>query len=81
MKLLTVALCLVISTAYTQRKCNSKLHHHDREADFNLNLDLNYFENYKAKLNQVSKSTIQNALINSIDFNNISTISVGKTIE
>ena len=47
----------------------------------NLNLDLNYFENYKAKLNQVSKSTIQNALINSIDFNNISTLSVGKTIE
>jgi zinc protease len=47
----------------------------------NLNLDLNYFENYKAKLNQVSKSTIQDALINSIDFNNISTLSVGKTIE
>ena len=47
----------------------------------NLNLDLNYFENYKAKLNQVSKSTIQNALINSIDFNNISPLSVGKTIE
>lgn len=47
----------------------------------NLNLDLNYFDNYKAKLNEVSKSTIQNALINSIDFNNISTLSVGKTIE
>ncbi len=47
----------------------------------NLNLDLNYFENYKTKLNKVSKSTIQNALINSIDFNNISTLSVGKTIE
>jgi predicted Zn-dependent peptidase len=24
-----------------------------------LNLDLNYFENYKAKLDKVSKSTIQ----------------------
>ena len=47
----------------------------------NLNLDLNYFENYKTKLDKVSKSTIQNALINSIDFNNISTLSVGKTIE
>ena len=47
----------------------------------NLNLDLNYFENYKTKLGKVSKSTIQNALINSIDFNNISTLSVGKTVE
>jgi zinc protease len=47
----------------------------------NLNLELNYFENYKNKLDKVSKSTIQNALINSIDFNNISTLSVGKTIE
>jgi predicted Zn-dependent peptidase len=46
-----------------------------------LNLDLNYFENYKTKLDKVSKSTIKDALINSIDFNNISILSVGKTIE
>jgi zinc protease len=46
-----------------------------------LNLDLNYFENYKAKLDKVSKSTIKDALMNSIDFSNISILSVGKTIE
>ena len=46
-----------------------------------LNLDLNYFENYKAKLDKVSKSTIKDTLMNSIDFNNISILSVGKTIE
>ena len=46
-----------------------------------LNLDLNYFENYKAKLNKVSKSTIKDTLMNSIDFSNISILSVGKTIE
>ena len=46
-----------------------------------LNLDLNYFENYKAKLDKVSKSTIKDTLMNSIDFSNISILSVGKTIE
>jgi zinc protease len=46
-----------------------------------LNLDLNYFENYKAKLNKVSKSTIKDTLMNSIDFSNISILSVGKTVE
>jgi zinc protease len=46
-----------------------------------LNLDLNYFQNYKSKLDKVSKSTIKDALINSVDFNNISILSVGKTIE
>ena len=46
-----------------------------------LNLDLNYFENYKAKLDKVSKSTIKEALIKSVDFSNISILSVGKTIE
>ena len=47
----------------------------------NLNLDLNYFETYKTNLNKVSKESIRNALLNSIDFNNISVFSVGKTVE
>tara|TARA_B100001063_G_scaffold86561_1_gene80496 strand:- start:2724 stop:4001 length:1278 start_codon:yes stop_codon:yes gene_type:complete len=46
-----------------------------------LNLDLNYFDNYKGKLEDVSKGSIKDALMNSVDFNNISILSVGKTIE
>ncbi len=46
-----------------------------------LDLDLNYFVNYKAKLQSVNKETIRSALNNSMDFENISVFTVGKTIE
>ncbi len=46
-----------------------------------LNLDLNYFENYKNKLKQVNKDSIKAALNRAMDFNNISVFTVGKTIE
>lgn len=46
-----------------------------------LELDLNYFENYKNNLNKVSKKSIQIFLNNAVDFNNISVFTVGKTIE
>ena len=47
----------------------------------NLNLPLNYFENYKNKLMSVNKESIRKALDSSIDFENISVMSVGKSIE
>ena len=47
----------------------------------NLDLDLNYFENYKANLNKVNKKSIQMSLKDVIDFNSISIFTVGKTIE
>jgi len=47
----------------------------------NLNLPLNYFENYENKLMSVNKESIRKALDSSIDFENISVVSVGKSIE
>ena len=46
-----------------------------------LNLPLNYFEDYKNKLMSVNKASIRKALESSIDFQKISIISVGKSIE
>jgi zinc protease len=46
-----------------------------------LELDLDYFENYKNNLNQVSKTSIEKSLKEAIDFNHISVFTVGKTIE
>ncbi len=46
-----------------------------------LELPLNYFEDYKKKLMSVNKKTIRNALDSSIDFERVSILSVGKTIE
>jgi len=46
-----------------------------------LGLPLNYFQDYKNKLMKVNKETIKNALGSSIDFDNISILSVGKSIE
>jgi zinc protease len=46
-----------------------------------LELDLDYFENYKNNLNQVSKKSIEKSLKEAIDFNRISVFTVGKTIE
>ncbi len=46
-----------------------------------LELDLDYFENYKNNLNQVSKKSIEKSLKEVIDFNRISVFTVGKTIE
>ncbi len=46
-----------------------------------LGLPLNYFEDYKQKLMNVSKETIRNSLDSSIDFERISVLSVGKSIE
>ncbi len=47
----------------------------------NLDLNLNYFEDYKEKLKNVSKGSIMEALDNSMDFNNISVFTVGKIVE
>ncbi len=47
----------------------------------NLNLPLDYFEDYEDKLMSVSKESIRKALDSSINFNDISILSVGKTIE
>ena len=47
----------------------------------NLDLNLNYFENYMEKVKNVSKSSIKAALNNSMDFDKISVFTVGKTIE
>ena len=46
-----------------------------------LNLDLNYFENYKNNLKQVNKDSIKAALNRAMDFDNISVFTVGKSIE
>ena len=46
-----------------------------------LNLDLNYFENYKNNLKQVNKDSIKAALNRAMDFDNISVVTVGKSIE
>ena len=46
-----------------------------------MNLDLDYFENYKKLLIQVNKENIKSALNRSMDFENISVFTVGKTIE
>ena len=46
-----------------------------------LNLPLNYFEDYKNKLMSVNKASIRKALESSINFERISIISVGKSIE
>ena len=46
-----------------------------------MNLDLDYFENYKKLLMQVNKDSIKAALNRSMDFENISVFTVGKTIE
>ena len=46
-----------------------------------LNLDLNYFENYKNNLKQVNKDSIKAALNRAMDFTNISVFTVGKSIE
>ncbi len=46
-----------------------------------MNLDLDYFENYKKLLMQVNKESIKAALNRSMDFENISVFTVGKTIE
>jgi len=46
-----------------------------------MNLDLDYFENYKKLLIQVNKESIKSALNRSMDFENISVFTVGKTIE
>ena len=46
-----------------------------------LNLPLNYFEDYKNKLMSVNKASIRKALESSINFQKISIISVGKSIE
>jgi zinc protease len=46
-----------------------------------LELDLDYFENYKNNLNKVSKKSIEKSLKEAIDFNRISVFTVGKTIE
>ena len=46
-----------------------------------LNLDLNYFENYKNNLKQVNKDSIKAALTRAMDFDNISVFTVGKSIE
>ena len=47
----------------------------------NLDLNLNYFEDYMEKVKNVSKSSIKAALNNSMDFDKISVFTVGKTIE
>tara|TARA_B100000902_G_scaffold373280_1_gene401072 strand:+ start:2153 stop:3430 length:1278 start_codon:yes stop_codon:yes gene_type:complete len=46
-----------------------------------LNLPLNYFEDYKNKLMSVNKASIRKALESSVNFQKISIISVGKSIE
>lgn len=46
-----------------------------------LNLDLNYFENYKKNLKQVNKDSIKAALNRAMDFDNISVFTVGKSVE
>ena len=46
-----------------------------------LNLDLNYFENYKNNLKQVNKDSIKAALNRAMDFDNVSVFTVGKSIE
>ena len=46
-----------------------------------LNLDLNYFENYKNNLKQVNKDSIKAAMNRAMDFDNISVFTVGKSIE
>ena len=46
-----------------------------------MNLDLDYFENYEKQLIQVNKESIKAALNRSMDFENISVFTVGKTIE
>ena len=47
----------------------------------NLDLNLNYFEDYMEKVKNVSKRSIKAALNNSMDFDKISVFTVGKTIE
>ncbi len=44
-----------------------------------MNLGLSYFEDYKNHLKQVNKESIKTALNRSIDFENISVFTVGKT--
>ena len=44
-----------------------------------MNLDLDYFANYKNLLKQVNKESIKAALNRSMDFDNISVFTVGKT--
>ena len=46
-----------------------------------LNLPLDYFEDYKNKLLSVNKESIRKALHRSINFENISVLSVGNSIE
>ena len=46
-----------------------------------LNLPLNYFDDYKEKIKNVNKESIRKALDASIDFDKISVVSVGKSIE
>ena len=46
-----------------------------------MNLDLDYFENYEKLLKKVNKESIKAALNRSMDFDNISVFTVGKTIE
>ena len=46
-----------------------------------LNLPLNYFQDYKNKLMSVNKESIRKALDSSINFNKISVLSVGQSIE
>ena len=46
-----------------------------------LNLDLNYFENYKNNLKEVNKDSIKAALKRAMDFDNVSVFTVGKSIE
>ena len=46
-----------------------------------FDLNLNYFEDYMERVKNVSKSSIEAALNNSMDFDKISVFTVGKTIE